>query len=240
MTTREAAHWFGVSIRTIRRRIHKGILSAKKVNRRWVVDVEPNPVRWPFYVHKSYAIADGLKPEDFDFYRWPITNVDILASLHKWTIVYTCEMPNDTPVDNQYIQAKDRKPGIEYESAQGGYLKIPDPKGLCLASVEFLLKDIKNDKVLHEQSALKTFDNKVIQAGPTDHRCELWKVLQPGKSINVQLSAYPKFYFLGEDGGMKGHYALMGLQGYFGGSHAVSAIYNLYMDQDGVIKAVKT
>lgn len=231
MTVRELAKRLGVSASTIYRRIKKGIIKATKVGRRWKIQQETE-MEWHPQVNKRFAVQDGLKPEDFQFEQWPVSNVRLENSESRHAAFYfKCDVPDDIPLDNQYIQEKDRKPGVEYEPAEKGWLKIPDPVGMCLSGVTFQLYSETHD-LLCEKSSLPV--EGTVQTQPGD-RIELWNRLTPGTSINVKLVVYPMFYYLKEDGSAMNAYAASN-QGYFKGKEVVSQTYRLDMDQDGNVR----
>ena len=186
---------------------------------------------WPANVHRETAEADGFKPEDFRYHQWPVSNVRCENSDSRhYPFYFRCDMPKDTPLCNQYVEEKDRKPGVQYEDGgTPGWLKVPDPVGLCLQSVDFRLLDANTGEKLAENVSYLT--DGAAMSKPKD-RQPLWKRLVPYTSIQVKLVAFPDFFFLGKDGGMQGQYANTS-DGQFKGAEVESPVYTLTMDHDG-------
>ncbi len=185
---------------------------------------------WHPQVSRKMAEQDGLGPADFQWGQWPVSNVRIENSQSRHYPFYLrCDMPAGTPVSNQYIEDRDRKPGMQYEPTEWpGWVKVPDPVGLCLQSVEFRLYDAATSERLSEADTL--LSDGVATSKPAD-RERIWSVLTPGTQVKVKLVAYPEFYFLNEQGAMVGY--AIGNQGYFKGDEVESPVYTLTMDHDG-------
>ena len=235
MTVKEYARRFGLSVSAVYYRIRKGIIQAFKRNRRWYIPppMEEKPMDWHPQVAKRMAQQDGLGPEDFQWSEWPVFKVRLENSDSRhYPFYYRCDMPEDTPVSNQYVETKDRKPGVVYEPTEWpGWLKAPDPVGICLQSVEFRLYDAETNEELSEADTL--LSDGVATSKPAD-RERLWQVLTPDTSLKVKLVAYPEFYYLNAEGSMVGY--AIGNQGYFKGEEVESPVYTLSMDHDGNVE----
>ena len=239
MTVSEAARHFGVSKSTIYRRIRKNQLIARKVGRRWRIELDTpvggvsspqsqketrktmTPQKWPSYVHKN-AEKDGLSPSDFRFDQWPVSNARISHPLWNLpddiALSYHCEVPADTPYPNQYD-----------DNGQ----KIPDPLGMALAWVKLKLEDASTGDKLHEKVSTFHINGKLVaylSGAPL-----LWKRLTPGgPGVEVRLRAYPLFFYLDKPGSARLDYATSA-DGYFKGEEIVSAVYNIALDSEGAV-----
>lgn len=217
MTVRELAGKLGVSVSTVYRHIKRGLIKAVKIGGRWKIQQEKE-MDWNSQVHKQTAIQDGLKPEDFDWSRWPVSNVRLINSESRYALFFClCDIPKDTPLDNQYDENNS---------------PLPDPVGITLAKVKLELYDADTNELLNTNTTLP-FEGE-CRATPKDGS-RFWNVLTPGSSIQVKLVAYPMFYYLKEDGSAMNAYAV-GHQGYFKGDEVKSQTYRLDMDQDGNVK----
>lgn len=240
MTVAEAARALSVSKSTIYRRIRAGTIPATKVGRRWVVGglnlpepeappvtAQPKPAPWPPDVHRRSAEREGRKPEDFRINQWPVSNVILrhpFGSPSDIALLYRCNMPADTPRDNQYVEDK---------SERTGYRKLPDPVGMCLSRVKFQMRDLETGSLLNEEVGLGEAGEYEAGAANRDLK-DLWSRLKPGgEPVQVQVLAFPLFYFLGEDGGVKGHY-FIGHRGYRAGAEVYAArTYSLALNENG-------
>ena len=179
--------------------------------------------KWHPQVHKAEAMRDGLKPEDFRFEQWPVSNVR-LRNIKPGeyfpkdiALIYRCDMPATTPHANQYS-----------EDGQ----KIPDPTGMALSWVKFELRDAETHFVL-DKDLRDHADGKVT--GMLGGRCQLWKRLLPGgDAVRVRLHSVPMFYFLKDDGAAMLAYSNRS-DGYFAGQEESSPEYSLIMDYNGEI-----
>ena len=241
MTVREAARLLGRSPSTIYRWLRKGHhdrfakagLVVGKQGRRWIIEektVTENQ-QWPAYVHRDYAEADGLTPEDLRFDQWPVSNVVIRhlepgeGSARHQAVLYECDLPADTPQTNVYVEDAD---------APDGWRKIPDPtSSMAMSSVQFELRDANTGEVLHTSNTASHFDGKATgHLGGTGG--EIWDRLTPGGSpIQVRLVAYPMFFYLNDEGGMVAY--AIGNYGYFRGEEAESDAYTLSMIEGEVL-----
>ena len=174
---------------------------------------------WPANVHRKIAEADGLKPEDFRYDQWPVSNVRLENSESRYYPFYfRCDMPKDTPIGNQYDHAGN---------------KIPDPVGMCLQSVNFRLHDAETGDKLAENGSL--LHMMVKRSSKPRDKQELWNRLTPGASIRVKLIALPDFYFLNKDGGARLDYGAAS-DGQFKGEEVESIVYVLSMNDDGTVR----
>lgn len=174
MTTREAARFFRVTIRTIYRWIKKKLVRAEKRGRIWDIPKqskpgtapERTPLKWPPYIDRETAEADGLRPEDFLVDKWEVS--DVKLKIINGHLYYYCKIPASTPTN----------------------------KGTSLNCVKFILEDEDGNK-LDEEDSLPT-DGEVFER--VDPRVKLWDVLKPGTSLKVRLRAFPLFYYVHSPG----------------------------------------
>ena len=176
--------------------------------------------KWPWWVARKYAEEDGRRPDEFDHWQWPVSDVRLEWPQDTWgdaPFRYRCAIPASTPHANQYDQAGN---------------KLPDPTGLALSWVRFELRAVDDDEVL-EQQASDHVDGAVAAHG--GHRgVALWRRLVPGASIKVRLYAIPLFYYL-EGGAAMLSYANTGHRGYFGGTEEESPVYTLSLTENHVL-----
>ena len=190
---------------------------------------------WNPQIHRQIAEQDGFTPADFTWLEYPVSNVRLeFNSSRHIDLSYLADLPPNTPQVNVYIEEKDRVEGVEYEDAEAGWLKIPDPVGTALAWVRFDLIDTADRAELHSSSSPSHFDG-AIQGGlsATAQGVPLWDRLTPGGSIRVQVEACPEFFpWVDENGGGRLQYAT-NANGYFKGETAISPEYTLSMTADG-------
>ena len=176
-------------------------------------------MEWPPQVRKDFAEQDGLKPEDFRWRRWPVSNVRLEVreptTQRDQMAIYRCEMKPDTPHPNQY-------------EADG--TRIPDPVGIALAWVKFQLLDADSHDVLDEDLR-DHFDGQVT--GYLSLNSQLWHRLTPGKVLGVKLTATPYFFYLDENGGGNLSYCT-NPNGYFYGVTVETGLHSIAMTDDGV------
>lgn len=186
---------------------------------------------WPPWVRREYAELDGRKPEDFRFDQWPVSGVQLthfspeeqLQVPNEIVLAYRCDIPASTPQTNVY------------DLVDGKYVQRPDPTGMALARVRFELRDADTGEVLDQDSRANHEDGKVLGLlGDARHSSNLlWERTLDGP-VRVQLAAFPFFYFLADDGGVKGSY-FIGYQGYIKGAESVSPVYKLEVRNNVVI-----
>ena len=182
-------------------------------------------------VDERSARQDGRSPEDFRFEQWPVSNVRIENSTSRYFPFFMrCDIAEGTPLDNQYVEARDRKPDVLYQDAGGGWWKIPDPVGMCLARVEFELWGDGESLMIAEADTLPTAG---VAQGKPGRRDKIWQLLTPRTTIKVRLFAYPVFYFLNEQGGMVSYSTRS--DGHFVGDTISSPLYSLFMDDNGSV-----
>ena len=232
MTVREAAAYYGISRRSVYKRIKDGRIKAKKVRRRWVIEdprKEESAMQWPSYVNRRFAEKDGLTPEAFKFDQWPVSDVRFGFSDHRLReFEYACRMPADTPHANQY-ERDERYPSRD----QRGWRKLPDPVGMALSRVKFELREADTGERFHENEC--DHDNGEVLGGMAvgSRKTTLWGRLPPGGSIRVRLVCYPLFYYLNEQGGAMAAYANMGQRGYFKGNEISTGVHTLSLSEYG-------
>lgn len=174
---------------------------------------------WPNQVNTRFAEQDGLTPADFDYKRWPVSNVRIRhlepGERYRYqALAYLCDISPDTPQANLYDA--DGKP-------------IPDPQGICLSNVRFTLVDAGSYDILDTDN--RDHDNGQV-FGFLGRGAILWDRLKPGTSLDVRLQAVPMFMYIGADGGVHAEYALQN-NGYFGGALVESDVHTLTITADG-------
>lgn len=179
---------------------------------------------WPPSVHRGYAERDGRSPEDFRHDQWPVSNILIehpgYQVPREISLCYFCDIPASTPQANQYDENNN---------------PLPDPVGMALARVKFILYEAHTNNKLDEEVVSGHSEGKVQGMVAAQEDNTLWQRLTPGTSIQVFLTAIPLFYFLTEDGAAMLAYAVSNHRGYFAGEPVVSRIYTLTLTQEGVL-----
>lgn len=224
MSVNEAAEYFNVSRSTIYRRIRSGELTARKVNRRWIIEASMD---WHPQIARRYAEADGRTPADFRWLEYPVSDVRLAHpawdDLSVWVLRYFAEMPTDTPHINQYEQDE-----------SGNWIRLPEPRGSVLSSLRFSLIDLADGAELDTDG--RDHDNGQVQGGLTEGAPLLWERLSHGASLQVRLDAMPLFFPYNdpETGSGNNHYSAVN-DGYLNGETASSREHTLALTIDGVL-----
>ena len=241
MTVKNAALKFRVTPATIYRWIRIKKLKGEKVRGRWRIDI-PNrpkadavtlstvpPVRpkaavnknipWHPQVRRRDAELAGLSAEDFLFEQWRISNIKLeLSTTRGGAFDVYCKIPKDTPLCNQYIYKED-----------GSYEKIPNPvNSMCLLHIKIILVNSANGEKLDKD--LREHKDGQVRGWLGKRRRRIWKVLTPGKSVDVKVYAQPFFSYMNEHGHPES-YTNRG-DGYFAGNLVTSREYRLSLDED--------
>ena len=207
MTVRQAAILLKRSPSTLYRWLRKGHmtpfeqagLAVSRKGRRWIIEEKPmseQKQEWPSYIHRGYAEQDGLTPDDLRFEQWPLSDIHLrhVATDEHYpediALVYSCQIPSETPHCNQYDQNGN---------------PLPDPVGIALQSIRFELQNADTGEALDEDN--RDHDNGNV-IGFLAGRSPIWHRLTPGTSLHVRLIAYPLFYYINQDGAAVLAYAI--------------------------------